>query len=486
MRLTTSVCRRRWHLIWVGGVIPLLLYTSFALAAFRPEIGTRALGMSGAFISNADDSISALWNPAGLASLQRGSFVYDFSQGAFSIGYPIHPRIGTLGFSVLDLNGADRFFVEHRNNPIGTFERGHNQVILSYARSLGAGCQIGGNIGYSRAPHISTRWMPGYDLGFIVKMSPHLTLGARALDISGVEVSDSSGNSLEIFDQQFALGATWKPIRYLQLNTVLDTTLWRFKAGTEVSADDFTFRLGSATDLRNDNPSPDWSFGFSINRWGKQLHYAYLTKPGLEYKHFVSVGFTFGSSRGIDQVLAPKEKRNSGKVNRQSATDNENNTVSSAEQLAKQYGVELELLLAMIRVESNFQPDAISKSGAVGLTQLMPPTARELGLKVPNYRNPLKPTHNPQTDERFQPRKNVEAGVRYLSFMLEKYDGNYVLAVAAYNAGPGRVQKNVPLIRQTERHVGKVLNHYYQYRANPALKDIFLQKLDAMLVKNKM
>ncbi|MCH8294971.1 lytic transglycosylase domain-containing protein, partial [Candidatus Poribacteria bacterium] len=110
------------------------------------------------------------------------------------------------------------------------------------------------------------------------------------------------------------------------------------------------------------------------------------------------------------------------------------------------------------------------------------PTARELGLKVPEYKNIRQPNLDPQVDERFHPRLNLEAGVKYLNAMLKRYDGNYVLAVAAYNAGPGNVQKNVPLIRETERHVGKVLNHYYQYKLDTALRDADLQKLDALLV----
>ena len=476
-RLAIYGCCRRCHRIWVGVAVLSLLCAPLVLATSRPEIGARALGLSGAFISNADDSTGSFWNPAALASLPRGSFVYDLSQGAFAVGYPIHPRIGTLGFSLLDLNRDDRFFIEHPNNPIGTFERGHNQVLLSYARSLGAGWQIGGNIGYSRAPYTGSKWKRSYDLGIIVRTSPHLTLGARMLDISGVQIPDEDAEILETFDQQFALGATWKPIPHFQWNSALDTTLRRFKTGAEVDVHGVAFRLGSAIDLRNGNQAPDWSFGVSINRWDKQIDYAYSAQPDLEHKHFVSVGFTFGSSPKIDSRQS--------KLTSQSTTDHWNGAAPLTEQIAKQYGVELELLLAMIRVESNFQPDAISSSGAVGLTQLMPPTARELGLKVPDYENPRKPTQHPQTDERFQPRKNLEAGVQYLSMMLERYDGNYVLAVAAYNAGPGRVQKNVPLIRQTEQHVGKVLNHYYQYKANPALKDTLLQKLDAMLVKGR-
>ena len=132
----------------------------------------------------------------------------------------------------------------------------------------------------------------------------------------------------------------------------------------------------------------------------------------------------------------------------------------------------------MIKVESTFKPDAISKSGAVGLGQLMPPTARDLGLRVPDYENITKPNHNSKIDERFNAKKNLNGAAQYLRMMLDRYDNNYALGISAYNAGPGRVEENVPPIRETERHVGKVLNYYYQYKSNPNLKNQDLLKLN--------
>ena len=489
--LVTSKCRKCCHQIWAGTVLISQLFTSFALAADRPEIGARALGMGGAFISSVDDSTGALWNPAGLASLQRGNFIYDLSQGGFSVGYPIHPRLGSVGFSVLDLKGDDRFLIDHPNNPIGTFERGRNQTILSYARTLHANWMIGGNIGYRRAPYHGSRWKQNYDLGLIVKITPNLIFGARGLDIFGVKIPDSKGHILESYDTQFALGATWTPLQHLQLNSVLDATARQFKAGAETGAHGVAFRLGSAIDLRNLEQPFNWSIGLSLSRWGKLIHYAYLAQSDLEYKHLLSVGATFGpfpitetnqssprADRPISQSTAQVERREN---KRQSVIESGSTAVSPTVKIAKLYDLELELVLAMVRVESNFQPNAISKSGAVGLTQLMSFTGRELGLKVPNYGNPRKPTRNAQTDERFHPRKNLEAGVKYLSRMLKMYDGNHSLAIAAYNAGPGRVKRNVPLMRQTEQHVGRVLKHYYRYKSNPAVKNAALQKLDAAL-----
>ena len=509
----------RWCLFWVGSAALGLLCISIALASFRPVVGARALGMSGAFISNASDSTGALWNPAGLASLEQGSLVYDLSQGAVSFGYPIH-YVGTLGFSALDLNGEDRFFHDHPNNPVGTFERGYNQVLLSYARSIGSRFQIGGNLGYNRAPNPDSQWEPSYDLGAIVKLPRHIILGARLIDISGVTIPDREGRLLRQFDQTFAVGAAWKPVQLLQLNSVLDTALWQLKVGGEIGAYGLALRLGTAIDLIGLQPERDWSMGFSVDVYGKHLHYAYLSQSEVAYKHLLAVGLTFdlsnqtastsvgkgGSSvarmttsvKGRATSTASKREtsvKRSEKTQTESspkrapenakrlANDTEavKSAKSSTEQIAKQYGVEVDLILALVKRESTFNPQAISRNGAVGLLQLMPPTARGLGLKVPSYQNVRKPTPNPSVDERFHPRKNLDAGVRYLDDMLERYDGDYSLSLAAYNVGPGKVRKNGKLSRSAERHVGRVLDNYYQYKRDATLKNADLRRLDAIL-----
>jgi hypothetical protein len=482
--------------------------------------------MSGAFISSASDSTGALWNPAGLASLEHGSLVYDLSQGAVSFGYPIH-YVGTLGFSALDLNSEDRFFHNHPNNPVGTFERGYNQVLLSYARSIGSRVQLGGNLGYNRAPNPDSQWKPSYDLGAIVRLPRHLILGARLINISGVTIPDREGRLLKQFDQTFAVGVAWKPVQPLQLGSVLDTALWQLRVGGEIGAYGLALRLGTAVDLIGLQPEPDWSMGFSVDVHGKHLHYAYLSQPDVAYKHLLAVGLTFDLSNqpvsasvskegtSVKQVTnsvkrmttsvkgratstvgereTPVPRREKPKTEsapkrapdntKQVATDTKaaKNAKSPTEQIAKQYGIELDLLLALVKRESTFNPKAISPTGAVGLMQLVPATARGLGLKVPAYKNVRKPTPDPNIDERFHPAKNLEAGVKYLDEMLERYDGDYSLSLAAYNAGPGNVRKNGKLSRSAERHVSKVLNSYYQYKRDATLKNADLRRLDAIL-----
>lgn len=118
-------------------------------------------------------------------------------------------------------------------------------------------------------------------------------------------------------------------------------------------------------------------------------------------------------------------------------------------QKAEQYGVETALVRAVVAVESGFNPAARSHVGATGLMQLMPATARELGV-------------NPNV-----PEENVDGGTRYLAGLLKMF-GSERLALAAYNAGPGRVRRagGIPNITETKRYVRNVLQlraHYIRW-----------------------
>lgn len=126
-----------------------------------------------------------------------------------------------------------------------------------------------------------------------------------------------------------------------------------------------------------------------------------------------------------NKVKKTKDERISGKVS----------------QVSKRYGLPEELVHAVIKTESNYDQYAVSRAGAMGLMQLMPQTALDMGVKMP-----------------FDIEQNIEGGAKYLKLMLERYDGNLEKALAAYNAGPHRVDavNGIPAIDETQDYVVKI------------------------------
>ena len=118
---------------------------------------------------------------------------------------------------------------------------------------------------------------------------------------------------------------------------------------------------------------------------------------------------------------------------------------TAIDEAAARHHVDPSLVRSVVKVESNFNPNAVSRKGAMGLMQLMPSTARSLNVSNP-----------------FDPQQNVDAGVRHLRRLLDSYNGDVRLSLAAYNAGSGAVARSagVPHFRETQNYVRRITNMY--------------------------
>ena len=127
-----------------------------------------------------------------------------------------------------------------------------------------------------------------------------------------------------------------------------------------------------------------------------------------------------------------------------------NHLIGEAAQL---YQLPHSFIRAVMRVESDFNPAVVSRAGAMGLMQLMPKTARSMGVSDP-----------------FDVRQNILGGARYLRILANRFKGDLILTVAAYNAGELAVEKynGIPPYKETQRYVRRVLKHYYVYRSETA------------------
>ena len=141
---------------------------------------------------------------------------------------------------------------------------------------------------------------------------------------------------------------------------------------------------------------------------------------------------------------------------------------AAIDQAASRHNVDPNLVRAVIKVESNFNPNAVSRKGAMGLMQLMPQTARQLKVANP-----------------FDPQQNVDAGVRHLKQLMENYGGDVKLSLAAYNAGQGAVARSagVPHFAETRNYVKRITQLYYggsdpgtQFMQNPMHQPIHVER----------
>lgn len=153
----------------------------------------------------------------------------------------------------------------------------------------------------------------------------------------------------------------------------------------------------------------------------------------------------FGSLTGIQPTTSVQAQISTQPQLRDYAQVSKPQLLSMISQVAQKHGVDEKLVQAVIKQESGFNPKATSHCGAMGLMQLMPGTAKTLGVK-----------------DAYNPVQNVDGGVRHLKWLLSKYNGNVILALAAYNAGSGAVDKydGVPPYKETQNYVKSILANY--------------------------
>jgi hypothetical protein len=151
--------------------------------------------------------------------------------------------------------------------------------------------------------------------------------------------------------------------------------------------------------------------------------------------------------RPRNAIYMPGELSFTGRNDRPAISVDRDGIERIVHEAADRHNVDPALVRAVIETESNWNPSAVSRKGAVGLMQLMPTTAQRFGV----------------TDF-YMPQQNVDAGVKYLKTLLERYNGNLDLALAAYNAGEGAVDRahGIPRFRETRNYVQKVQNAYYR------------------------
>lgn len=216
-------------------------------------------------------------------------------------------------------------------------------------------------------------------------------------------------------------------------------------------------RIRSIYDRINEIQKQIGSVYSTINLNGVQRTYNYQLQQG---NNQANQGKTFqdvlnevmleskssNSENKVDILSKPESSWKEVLLNTSESKDSKFDDI--IEEASKRYDVPKELIKAVIKAESNFNPIAISPKNAMGLMQLIPSTAMEMGV-----------------EDVFDPFQNIMGGTKYLRKMLDRFNGNLFLALSAYNAGPERVSKSggIPDIEETKDYVDRVIRFYKEY-----------------------
>jgi hypothetical protein len=493
---------------WIAAAICATTGSAAAAAGDHAAVaGARAAGMAGISTTVADRGAALFGNPSLLPDLADDGVLLDAGQGALAATLSLG-RAGSLGVGALDLNRDDRFLVDEPWNPVGTFHTGANRATLAYGVRPYARMALGVTMDGWRSD--DGEWTPGNTVGLSLTPSSAFQMGGQARFRQDAE-------------WRWSVGAAWTPLAQFQLRTELEPDA--YAVGVESMWRRFAVRAGLRSSTADLGPTETAAYGVSLHVTpSSAVHYAYQFDTGryTEGTHSLSFDFPFWPAarptvaarptRGGGQGAASETEsrpvaQRTARATRErpagiptpapgaatpqrlvtSAVDKAPDIPGNArrslrrliEHHAEKYGVETPLILSMMRAESGFDPVAISSSKAVGLFQLLPPAARDMGIDIP-----ASAVLDRRRDGRFHPIRNADAGIRYMAHLLQRFDWNYVLAVSAYNAGPGNVNGGVPRRRETERHVGKVLNYYYRYRNDPAELASAWRQIEAIDIPN--
>lgn len=194
----------------------------------------------------------------------------------------------------------------------------------------------------------------------------------------------------------------------------------------------------------SENPSIDSN---NTNALFQEILMDVLSNNSLNTNSMQSIGYLWSSlsNSPSSQFTATPSTLSNPMTDNTSSTHTKTNFDQIISKAAALYNVPEKLIQSVIKQESGFNPNAQSYAGAGGLMQLMPATAKSLGVQ-----------------DIFNPMENVMGGSKYLSQLLSRYNGNIEMALAAYNAGPGNVDKygGIPPFKETQNYVSNIMNSY--------------------------